>query len=187
MLTATAYDHHLEQLFDRLRQLHVILTTARIPYRMVGGMAVFLHVAECDPLRARLTPQLDAAIDRRDLPAVIEAARRAGWEYRHAAGIDMLTGPPENRARSAVHLIFLDEKVRPEYAEPVPASAPEKTREGIAIAPVADLVRMNLTSFRLKDRVHIQDLDAVGLITAEVEAQLSAALRERLREVRASE
>lgn len=86
-----------------------------------------------------------------------------------------------------MRLIFLAEKVRPEYAEPVPASAPEKTREGIAIAPVADLVRMKLTSFRLKDRVHIQDLDAVGLITTGVEAQLSAALRERLREVRASE
>lgn len=162
MLTAAAYDNHLEQLFGRLRQLHAILTAARIPYRIVGGMAVFLHVAERDPLRARLTPQLDAAI---------EAARRAGWDYRHAAGIDTLTGPPENRARSAVHLIFLAEKVRPEYAEPVPASAPEKTREGIAIAPVADLVRMKRTSFRLKDRVHIQDLDAVGLITTGVEAQ----------------
>jgi hypothetical protein len=46
---------------------------------------------------------------------------------------------------------------------------------------------MKLTSYRLKDRVHIQDLDAVGLVTPEVEAQLSEALRQRLREVRASE
>lgn len=187
MLTATAYDTHVEQLFDRMRQFHQMLLQAGLSYRIVGGMAVFLHVAERDPLRARLTADVDAAIERRDLPAVIEAARQTGWAYRHAAGIDMLTGPPENRARSAVHLIFLDEKVRPEYAEPVPSSAPEQTREGIAIAPVADLVRMKLTSFRLKDRVHIQDLDAVGLITPDVEAQLSAALRERLREVRASE
>jgi hypothetical protein len=46
---------------------------------------------------------------------------------------------------------------------------------------------MKLTSYRLKDRVHLQDLDAVGLITPDVEAQLSEVLRQRLREVRASE
>jgi hypothetical protein len=59
--------------------------------------------------------------------------------------------------------------------------------EGILLAPVADLVRMKLTSFRLKDRVHLQDLDSVGLITPEVEATLSEPLHERLREVRATE
>jgi hypothetical protein len=35
--------------------------------------------------------------------------------------------------------------------------------------------------------VHIQDLDAVALITLEIEAQLSEPLRARLREVRATE
>jgi hypothetical protein len=46
---------------------------------------------------------------------------------------------------------------------------------------------MKLTSYRLKDRVHIQDLDAVGLITPDVEGELSEALRQRLRDVRATE
>jgi hypothetical protein len=46
---------------------------------------------------------------------------------------------------------------------------------------------MKLTSYRLKDKVHVQDLDAVGLITPEVEGQLSEPLRARLREVRAAE
>jgi hypothetical protein len=46
---------------------------------------------------------------------------------------------------------------------------------------------MKLTSYRLKDRVHIQDFDAVGLITAEVEASLPEVLRLRLAELRASE
>jgi hypothetical protein len=46
---------------------------------------------------------------------------------------------------------------------------------------------MKLTSFRLKDRVHIQDMDGVGLITTEIEAGLPEALRQRLAEVRASE
>jgi len=47
---------------------------------------------------------------------------------------------------------------------------------------------MKLTSYRLKDRVHIQDMDAVGLITSEVIAGLlPEVLRARLREVRAAE
>jgi hypothetical protein len=99
----------------------------------------------------------------------------------------MLIEEGQPRARSAVHLLFLNEKVRPEYAEAVPASPPEKTREGIPIAPVADLVRMKLTSYRLKDRVHIQDLDGVGLISPEIEALLPKLLLERLAEIRASE
>ena len=85
-------------------------------------------------------------------------------------------------------MVFTGEKVRPEYLEPVPGfSEPTRTAEGILVAPVADLVHMKLTSFRLKDQVHIQDMDSVGLITPEIENSLSAALRERLEKVRAIE
>ncbi len=48
------------------------------------------------------------------------------------------------------------------------------------IAPVSDLVRMKLTSYRLKDRVHLQDLDSVGLISPEIESHLSDILLARL-------
>jgi hypothetical protein len=187
MLTATVYDTHVEQLFERIQQLHSLFTEAGIPYRIVGGMAVFIHVSEHDPIRARLTSDVDAAIDRVHLPAVIEAAGKVGWAYRHVAGVDMLVDADQPKARSAVHLVFLNEKVRPEYSDVIPASMAVQTREGILLAPVVDLVRMKLTSFRLKDRVHIQDLDGVGLIDAEIEAQLPALLRDRLAEVRASE
>ncbi len=187
MLTATAYDTHVEQLFDRIQKLHTLLTTAGVSYRIVGGMAVFIHVSERDPLRARLTADVDAAIERKDLPTVIAMAEKGGWVYRHSAGVDMLVDAAQPKARSAVHLVFLSERVRPEYEEAVPSSPPVTTQEGILLAPVADLVRMKLTSFRLKDRVHIQDLDAVGLIDSEIEAQLPKRLRERLAEVRASD
>jgi hypothetical protein len=52
------------------------------------------------------------------------------------------------------------------------------------LAPVADLVRMKLTSFRLKDKVHLQDMDSVGLITPKIEAGLPAELRDRLHQLR---
>jgi hypothetical protein len=81
--------------------------------------------------------------------------------------------------------VFAEEKVRPEYVDKVPGvSHPERSKRGYWIAPVSDLVRMTLTSFRLKDKVHIQDLDSARLITAEVEGALSEVLRGRLAEVR---
>ena len=55
---------------------------------------------------------------------------------------------------------------------------------GLRLMPIADLVRTKLTSCRLKDQTHIQDLDEAGLITPEVEAALSPILRERLKDVR---
>jgi hypothetical protein len=131
---------------------------------------------------------VDVAVDRAQLRAIGDAVRPFGLTYRHAAGVDMRVDARELKARSAVHLVFVREKVRPDYVTPVPDfSPPTRTTEGVLLAPVADLVRMKLTSYRLKDRVHIQDLDAVGLITPEVEAQLPEVLRARLREVRAAE
>lgn len=177
MLTAAAYDVHVEQLFDRLRQLHQILTVAGISYRIVGGLAIFIHVFERDPIRARLTADVDAAIQREDLSAVIAAASQVGWVHRRVVGVDMLVDAAQRKARSPIHLHFED----------VPCWPPDTTGEGVSIAPVADLVRMKFTSYRLKDRVHIRDLDGVGLITPEIEAALPEALRQRLAEVRASE
>jgi hypothetical protein len=186
--TLAAYDRHVEQLFDTVRRLARALDQARVEYRVVGGLAVFLHVSDRDPLAARSTRDVDVAVDRAQLAAIIEAVRPFGFAYRHAAGLDMLVDAREPKARSAVHLIFVREKVRPDYLEPVPGfSPPVRTADGVLLAPVADLVRMKLTSYRLKDRVHVQDLDAVGLITPEVEARLPEPLLERLREVRATE
>jgi hypothetical protein len=62
-----------------------------------------------------------------------------------------------------------------------------KAAQGFVVAPVIDLVHMKLTSFRLKDKVHIQDMDSVGLIPPEIEATVSAILAARLAEVRATE
>jgi len=46
---------------------------------------------------------------------------------------------------------------------------------------------MKLTSFRLKDKVHLLDMDSVGLITAKIEAGLPEALLDRLQSLRAEE
>jgi hypothetical protein len=187
MLTAAAYDIHVEQLLGRMHRLHWVLNKAGIPYQIVGGLAAFIHVFGQEPDKARLTRDIDAAVRRSDLPRIIRAAEENGFRFRHVGGIDMLMDAEQPRAKAAIHLLFIGEKVRPDDLEPVPDSEPVRTKEGILIAPVADLVRMKLTSFRLKDKVHIQDLDGVGLITPEIEQSLSEPLRQRLAEVRATE
>jgi hypothetical protein len=168
--------------------LSFALRTAGIENRVVGGVAVFLHVSERDPLPARVTRDIDLAVDRKDLGRIQEAARCFKFEYRHAAGVDMLLDAQRPDASSAVHLILVNEKVRSGDFEAVPDfSPPVEAEEGILLAPVGDLVRMKLVRYRLKDRVHIQDLDRVGLISPEIEAELPAELRARLDEIRASE
>jgi hypothetical protein len=187
VISATAYDRHVEQLFELLHRVTSALRAAHLQYRVIGGVAVFLHVSERDPLAARVTRDIDLAVDRADLEAIGKAVRSVGLEYRHTTGIDMLVDSASPSARSAVHLVMIGERVRPDYPEPVPGfSTPVETSEGVLLSPVADLIRMKLTSYRLKDRVHVQDLDAAGLITPSIEADLPEELHRRLIEIRAT-
>jgi hypothetical protein len=188
MITAKALDLHVEQLFNLLERLHAALTTAGIEYRVIGGMAGFFQVSARDPDTARLTRDVDIAVDRSDLARIEKAVEAFGFRYRQVAGIDMLVNAENPKAKSSVHLVFVREKVRPGDLAAIPGfSEPTRTVEGILLAPVPDLVRMKLSSFRLKDKTHIVDMDSVGLITPEIEAGLPDALRDRLQQVRAEE
>jgi hypothetical protein len=187
VLANTIFEGAVHQIIDVAARFTALLEKAGIPVRVVGGLATYLHVDQVDPPSARLTRDVDVAIDRDKLEMIRAVVEPHGFVYRHAAGVDMFLVAENPNARSGVHLVFVGEKVRPEYLEPVPGSAPVRAKQGILIAPVADLVRMKLTSFRLKDKVHIQDLDGAGLITPEIEQSLSEPLRRRLAEVRATE
>ncbi len=188
ILTLPSFDKHVEELHALARRASSALASAGIRHRIVGGFAVFIHVENRDPIAARLTRDVDMAVPRSELARIAEAARTVGFELRHVAGVDLLVDRANPSARKAVHLVFFDEKVRPEYPEPVPAMEQAVlAQHGLAIATVRDLVWMKLTSFRDKDRVHIRDLDGVGLVTPEIEASLSPVLRERLAHIRATE
>jgi hypothetical protein len=188
MMVNTFFENKVDQLFDVAGRLAKALSQAGIEYRVVGGFAAYMHVNEVEPMAARLTRDIDVAIDQADLDAIIEATRPYGFRYRHAAGVDMLVDAEAPKAHSAIHLLFVREKVRKEYEEAVPAFSPAvQYANGISIISVADLVKMKLTSFRDKDRVHVRDMDSVGLITGEVEAGLSPILQERLKHIRATE
>jgi hypothetical protein len=187
VLVNTIFENKVEQLYDVTARLASALENADTPYQIVGGFAVFSDVDAVDPMGARLTRDIDIAVDRSRLDQIVAAVEPAGFRYRHAAGVDMLVDANEQAARSAVHIVFANEKVRPDEIDIVPQiSKPERSSRGYWIAPIADLLRMKLMSFRLQDKVHIQDLDAARLITAEIEASLPEALRARLAEVRAA-
>jgi hypothetical protein len=177
MITAKALDLHVQQLFDLLEQLHSALTKAGIEYRVIGGMAVFLQISARDPDAARLTRDVDIAVDRADLERIAKAAEEFGFRYLHVAGVDMLVSAENPKAK----ILPQDLLAIPDFSEPT------RTVEGFLLAPVPDLVHMKLTSFRLKDKTHIIDMDSVGLIAPEIEAGLSEPLRDRLQRVRAEE
>lgn len=102
----------------------------------------------------------------------------------------MLVYGDTESAKNAVHLVFSGEKVRANYPEPTPPIMPDQKQihgKDVMVIPVADLARMKLTSFRLKDQVDIKTLDAAGLITTEVEMKLPPELSTRLKHVRETE
>jgi hypothetical protein len=178
------FEKRVDQLFELAHVVEQIFSSAQLEYRIVGGLATYLYVEEKDPDAGRLTRDIDIAVRRDDLLKIAAAAKNFGFEHRHVAGVDMLVLSSEPSVRRAVHLVFAGERVRPEYVEPVPRLGPYQTIQGLKLIPLADLVCMKLTSFRIKDQTHIKDLDDAGLITPEIEATLSAALRERLVYVR---
>jgi hypothetical protein len=187
VLLFQAYDNQLDQLTTVAERVCRVLREAEIEYRIVGGLAVLFHVGSRDPLAARLTKDVDLAVNRVDLPRIAEATRSLGLEYRHVAGVDMLVDAKAPKARSGVHLLFASEKVRPTDLEPVPGFSEPTVSDGILLVSPPELVRMKLISFRQRDKTHLIDMDSVGLITPEIEAGLSEPLRDRLEKVRAEE
>jgi hypothetical protein len=179
------FETRVDQLFDLAQRVEQAFASAGLDYRVIGGLATYLYVEESAPDAGRLTRDIDIVVRREDLLRISQAVEAFGLRYRHVAGEDMLSPAAEPSARRAVHLIFTGEKVRAEYPEPVPAIGECRTLGGVRLVPVADLVRMKLTSFRAKDEAHIKDLDEAGLITVEIEAGLPPMLRDRLAQTRA--
>ncbi len=165
-----------------LRAAHA-LDDSRIPYAVAGGNAVAAWVSRVDEAAVRNTQDVDIVLRRTDLPAAIKTLEQAGFVYRHVASIDMFLDGPEAKARDAVHIVFAAEKVRADYAAPVPDVSESEATETFRLLSLDALVRMKLTLFRDKDRVHLRDLMDVGLVDASWLERVPATLRPRLQEL----
>lgn len=172
----------VERVKERLLRATGALDRAGIPYAVVGGHAVAAWVSRVDEAAVRNTRDVDLLLRRRDLDAATTALGEAGFVRRHVAGLDLFLDGPAAKARDAVHVVVAGEKVRPDYPTPAPDVSESEPTAAFRVVTLEALVRMKLTSFRLKDRVHLLDLAEVGLIDRAWIERLPPDLAVRLRE-----
>jgi hypothetical protein len=170
----------IEKVRQRLLRAAQALEQANVLYAVAGGNAVAAWVSRVDEAAVRNTQDVDIVVRRADLGAAQAALERAGFVYRHAAGLDMFLDGPSGKARDAVHIVFAAEKVRTHYSESAPDVVESEKTENFRLLSLDALVRMKLTSFRDKDRVHLRDLIDVGLIDATWLGRVPSSLREKL-------
>jgi len=173
----------VEKVRLRLLRAAAALAQVKIPYAVAGGNAVAAWVSRVDEAAVRNTQDVDIILRRADLPAARQTLEQAGFVYRHVAGMDMFLDGPDAKARDAVHIVFAAEKVRPDHVTSVPDVSESEETETFRLVSLAALVRMKLTSFRDKDRVHLRDLIEVGLINESWLSKTPAPLRPRLQDL----
>lgn len=178
----------VELVRNRLKRAATALEAANIPYAVVGGNAVAAWVAKIDPAAIRNTQDVDVILERSDLEAAKTALASAGFVYRHVKGIDMFLDGEGAKARDAVHVLFAGEKVRSDDLAPAAAITEADLSESahagaFRVVDLEPLVRMKLTSYRLKDQVHLQDLLSVGLIDESWPTRFAPELAARLRAI----
>src|SRR5258707_6176353 len=157
----------VEKVRERLSRAVAALGAAGVTYCVAGGNAVAAWVSRVDEAAVRNTQDVDILLRRKDLPAAKEALAKGGFVYRHAKGLDMFLDGPLAKARDAVHIVFAEEKVRPDSLAAAPDVTPSEATHAFRLVTLDALVRMKLTGFRDKDRTHLRDLIEVGLVDAE--------------------
>jgi hypothetical protein len=173
----------VEAVHERMIRAAAALDAAGVDYAVIGGNAVAVWVRRVDRAAVRNTQDVDILLRRSDLDAASAALATVGFVWRHVKGIDMFLDGPGAKAREAVHVIFAGEKVRPEDACPAPDLAESERAEDYQILSLPALIRMKLTSYRLKDRVHLLDFIDVGLIDQSTVATIPPELAPRLQDL----
>jgi hypothetical protein len=173
----------VEQVRERAVRAAGALRQVGIPHVVIGGHAVASWVARVDKEAVRNTKDVDLLVRREDLARVVEVLESVGFVHQNVAGVDLFLDGPEGSVRSAVHLVFAGEKVKTEYQLPTPEITESEAGPDFPVPTLEALVRMKLTSFRLKDKVHLMDLLEVGLIDESWRDRLPAGIAERLTEL----
>jgi len=173
----------VERVRRRLLKAAAALRAANVPYAVAGGTAVALWVSRVDEAAVRNTRDVDVLLRREDFETAKAAMESAGFVYRHLAGIDVFLDGPSAKAREGVHVVFANEKVRPQEPLPNPDVSESEDAGRFRVISLDALVRIKLTAFRDKDRMHLRDLIEVGLVDAEWLGKLPPILADRLRQL----
>lgn len=159
-------DQAVEKVRERLRRATAALEQSAVPYAVVGGHAIAACISRVDQMLVRYTRDVDLLVRREDFAQVKAALEAAGFVSRHSAGIEMFLESAQGKARDAVHVLFAGEKVQHDDLYAAPDIVPCDHSGHFRFVALESIVRMKLTSFRLKDQVHLQDLIQAGLVDA---------------------
>ncbi len=173
----------VEKVRQRLLRAAAALEAAGVRYAVIGGNAVAAWVGRVDETAVRNTADVDVLLRRTDLAAASAALGRAGFLPCEVAGVTMFLDGPAAGPRDALHVLFAGEKVQADYLLPAPDVDESEKGDNYRVLALAPLVRMKLTAFRDKDRVHLRDLIGVGLVDASWLARLPADLAARLKQL----
>ena len=165
---------------QRLVKAATALENAGLQYAVIGGNVVGLWVASVDEAAVRNTRDVDLLVSREQWAEVCEAMKAEGFVFRRAASLDMFLDPAgSGKAVDAVHVIFAGEHVDDRQVLPNPSLGKVTLLDGIRVIGLQELVRMKLDAWTLKDRLHLEDLQGVGLLDAGPMESLPDQLRER--------
>lgn len=173
----------VEAVRQRALRATAALAKANIPYAVAGGNAVAAWVARVDRAAVRNTQDVDILIQRSDFEAVKVALEQVGFVYRNVLAVDCFLDGPQANPRDAVHIIFAGEKVKPNDLAPTAEVSEREAAEDYEVLKLESLVRMKLTSFRDKDRVHLRDMISVKLIDETWPTRFQPELAKRLQQL----
>jgi hypothetical protein len=158
----------VERVKERLLRATAALERAGVPYAVIGGNAIAAWVSRVDEAAVRNTRDVDLLMRRQDLDAAAAALAAAGFL---------------GKVRDGIHVVVAGERVRPDYLDAAPDVGEVDAGGGFRLLELLPLVRMKLTSFRDRDRVHLRDLLDVGLVDESFCARLPEPLAKRLRQL----
>lgn len=176
----------IDDVRQRLERAAAALASMGIDYAVIGGNAVAAWVSRVDESAVRNTRDVDILLRREDAEKARIALESAGFVHRRvtslgkAGAMDVFLDGPNAKVRDAVHVLWAGEKPVPDAIENTPELNGTEPGEGFKLVPLHDLVRMKLISFRDKDRMHLRDLIAVGLIDETWSHRFPRTLAERL-------
>ena len=172
----------MEKVRERLLRATGALEQAGIAYAVIGGNAVASWVSGVDEAAVRNTQDVDILLSRADLDQAATALALAGFIKLPVDGSDLFADPGA-KPRDAVRLVFAGEKTRPDNLLSAPDVAESEPFSRYQVLGLFALVKMGLSSFRIKDRVNLRDLLEVGLIDASWKQRFPTELAARLQEL----
>lgn len=177
-------DGMFAQSIQRARHASNMLRDAGIAHAIIGGLAVHAHVFEIDGGIAHCHSNVDVLLNRADELRAARALKSAGITSVDLKALLQSERPPQC---TDIRFVWAGEQFSKRDLYPAPPL------DGAWIFPstldyncltVFPLLAMKLSSYRIIDIVHIQDLIEVHLISPEFERRLPQELRARLEDVK---